>query len=79
MAKDRSGRPLEVGDKVLIPGVVSMVFGNADAAEVLVTPDEKALGGFKQNIPLNSRQLDLAAPLAPVPAIESAPVKPPKG
>lgn len=86
MAKDRNGKPIAIGDKVTITGIVSMVWGSSDQAEVLIEPLEKSLAGSKMQIPLNSKQIE-AVPPPPKPqpaaaAASAAPVTapiPPKG
>jgi hypothetical protein len=72
MAKDKNGKAFALGDRVTLTGTVTMIFGSADAAEMLFEPDEKALAGHKTQVPLNSRQVEIV-PAAPPKAVAGAP------
>ena len=59
---DRNGQPLNVGDRVLIPGVITRAQTGTDFCNITVETDEKMFPGeYKSEISLNAKQVEKVA------------------
>lgn len=69
MPRDKNGHELHIGDQVMIPATIRAVSDTGAACDIGLDTDVDMLPGYKVNIGLHGRQVELVSHLVLVPIV----------